>query len=92
MASQITDNSAVCSSVLFKYVANVTTKKTPKLHITGPLWVKSTRGFRLQTASNVEKLDIWWRHHALYCVFVSGELLYNLTHFSIEQDITKNKF
>ena len=38
-------------------------KKTSKLHVTGPLCGESTGNFPIQRASNTENVSIWWHHH-----------------------------
>ena len=51
MASQITDNSTICSTV-FK----LTSKKTPELCIIGPLWGKMAGGFPHKGTSSCGKV------------------------------------
>ena len=38
-------------------------KKTSKLHVTGPLCGEFTGNFPAQRASNAENVSIWWRHY-----------------------------
>ena len=55
-------------------------KKTPKLHGTGPCAGNSqvTGEFPAQRASNVENVSIWWRHHEISCCLVTDPQLLDL--------------
>ena len=62
MASQVSRYSTFCS------VLSLTTKKTSKFCITGPMWGESIGhdGFPSQRLSNAESVSMSWRHRG-YC-------------------------
>ena len=60
MASQITDIDFIFNSLL-----RLATKKTPQIHIAGPLWGESIRHRRISLweVNNVKSGTITWRHN-----------------------------
>ena len=61
---------------LFNFLLRSRTKKTSKLHVTGPCEGNPpvTGEFPAQRASNAENASIWWRHHTMDIILQNAVL------------------